>query len=164
MKTQLANYQFRYVDLPHWHRVAQEVFRDEMASILVSDVFVGLLEVHLFLCASSVFADSLLCHFGKEGSHPCGFHERLLGVILSEPPPVYAKETQLPTSSLLGFQHGILDQVLRFHQSSTRKPSFGYVGHIQGKVHVGLFWLYPTSLLCHSSWHVGNLQEISCCF
>ena len=30
-------------------------------------------------------------------------------------------------------------------------------------MHVRLFKLYPTSFSCHSSWHVQNLQEISCC-
>jgi hypothetical protein len=31
-------------------------------------------------------------------------------------------------------------------------------------MHVGMFKLYPTSFCCHSSWHIENLQEISCCF
>jgi hypothetical protein len=44
------------------------------------------------------------------------------------------------------------------------KPSLGNFGHIQGQVHVWLFPLYPTSLPCHWSRYVENLQEISCCF
>jgi len=57
-----------------------------------------------------------------------------------------------------------LDQLLRFHYSSARKPSFGHFRYIQGKVHVGLFQRYPTSLPRHNSRHVENLQEIGCCF
>jgi len=56
-----------------------------------------------------------------------------------------------------------LDQVLRFLYSGAWKPSFGHFGHIQGKTHIWLFKVYPTSLSCQSSWHVENLQEISCC-
>jgi len=57
-----------------------------------------------------------------------------------------------------------VDAVLRFHYCSVRKPFFGHFGHMQGQAHVGLFQLYPTSLPCHSSSHVENLQEIRCCF
>ena len=53
-------------------------------------------EVHTCLCTSSVSANSLLCHFGKEGSHPFDFHELLPDVIVSQPSPCYARETQLP--------------------------------------------------------------------
>jgi len=35
---------------------------------------------------------------------------------------------------------------------------------IQGQAHVGLFQLYQTTLPCHLSRHVENLQEIGCCF
>jgi len=56
-----------------------------------------------------------------------------------------------------------LDQELRLLYCGARKPSFGHFCHIQGQAHVGLFQLYPTSLPCHSSRHVDNLQEISCC-
>jgi len=38
---------------------------------------------------------------------------------------------------------------------------FGWFGHVQGKVHVRLYLLYPTSLPCHSGRHVENIQEIS---
>ena len=57
-----------------------------------------------------------------------------------------------------------LDQVLRFLYRGTQKTFIGHFGHIQGQAHVGLFQLYLTSLPCHSSRHVENLQEISCCF
>jgi len=59
------------------------VFRAEVASALESvlesaldsAVCVGWAEVHLFLCVSSVSADSLRCHFDKEGSRASGFDE-----------------------------------------------------------------------------------------
>jgi len=70
-------------------------------SALDSALCVGRVEVHMFLCISSVPADSLRCHFGKEGSRTFGFDEALLGVIISQPSPFYAQETQHPTSSLL---------------------------------------------------------------
>jgi len=57
-----------------------------------------------------------------------------------------------------------LDQIFCFHNCSAQKPFFGHFGHIQDQAHVGLFQLYPTSLPCHSSRHVENLQDISCCF
>jgi len=57
-----------------------------------------------------------------------------------------------------------LDQILCFLNCGTERPLFGHVDHIQGQVHIGLFQLYPTSLPCHISRHVENLQEISCCF
>jgi len=47
-------------------------------------------EMHEFLCASSVSADSLLNHFSMEGSWPYDFYKPLPGVILSQPSPFYA--------------------------------------------------------------------------
>jgi len=38
-------------------------------------VCVGWAEVHLFLCLSSVSADCLRWHLGKEGIQACGFDE-----------------------------------------------------------------------------------------
>jgi len=55
------------------------------------------------------------------------------------------------------------NQVLRFLYCGAQKPSFGHPGHTQGKAHVRLFKLYPTSLPCHSCRHVEKLHEISCC-
>ena len=57
-----------------------------------------------------------------------------------------------------------LDLMMRFLSCRAREPFFSHFSHIQGKTHVGLFKLYPPSLSCHSSCHVENLQEISCCF
>jgi hypothetical protein len=58
-------------------------------------------EVHLYLCVSRVSADSLRCHFGKEGCRMIGFDEALPGVFVSQPSPCYAQETQQPASFLL---------------------------------------------------------------
>jgi hypothetical protein len=74
--------------------VVQVVFRAKVALVVV--------EEHLCLCVSSVTADSLLCHFGKEGSHLCDFHESMLGVFLLSPSPSHAQENQFLASSLLG--------------------------------------------------------------
>jgi len=51
------------------------VFRANVTSVLVSAVWVALVELHLCLGASSVSGDSVLCHFGKGGSHPFDFLE-----------------------------------------------------------------------------------------
>jgi hypothetical protein len=67
-----------------------------------SAVCVGWLEVHLFLGVSGVPPDYLSCHFGNEGIHLLDFEESLLGVLLSQPSPLYALEPQHPASSLLG--------------------------------------------------------------
>jgi hypothetical protein len=43
--------------------------------VLESAVCVGWAEMHLFFCVSRVSADSLRCHFGKEGIRARGFDE-----------------------------------------------------------------------------------------
>jgi hypothetical protein len=60
-----------------------------------------LVEVQRFVYASSVSADSLLCHFGMEGSCLFDCYELLPGVVLSQPSPFDDQETQLLASSLL---------------------------------------------------------------
>jgi hypothetical protein len=59
------------------------------------------MEEYLCLGTSSVSADSLRCHVGREDSQTCGFDEALLGDSLSLPLLFDAKETQHPASSLL---------------------------------------------------------------
>jgi len=86
------------------------VFRAEVAPALElnlelalkSALCVGLAEVHLFLCVSSVSTDSLRRHVGKQGIRACGVEEALLGVFVSQPSPVHDQETQHPATSLLG--------------------------------------------------------------
>ena len=59
------------------------MFRAEVASALESalesaldsTVCIGWVEVHLFLCVSSTSADSLQCHFSKEGIWASGCDE-----------------------------------------------------------------------------------------
>jgi hypothetical protein len=77
----------------------------EVESALESALCVKRVEVHLFLYMSSVSADSLRCHFGKEGSRTFGFDEALPGVMVSQPLPCFAQETQHLASSLLGPRH-----------------------------------------------------------
>jgi len=47
-------------------------------------------------------ADSLQCHFGKEGSSTFGYDEALPGVMVTKHSNFYAQETQHPTASLGG--------------------------------------------------------------
>jgi len=83
------------------HSVAQVVVRPEVASVQVSAVSEGLVEVQAFVCASSMSADVLLCHFGKEGNRQCGFRKAYPGDFPSQSSTFYAQDTQCPTSSLL---------------------------------------------------------------
>jgi len=59
-------------------------------------------EVHPCLRAYMEAVYSLVCHFDNEDSPPFDFHNPLPGVVLSQSSPCYARETQHPTSSLLG--------------------------------------------------------------
>jgi len=61
------------------------------------------------------------------------------------------------------FCRWFLDYIFHFLNGGARRHFLGHCGHIQSKTHVGLFMLYPTSLAWHGSWHVENLQEVSCC-
>jgi hypothetical protein len=54
---------------------------------------------------SSASVDSLRCHLGKEGIQASGFDKAYPGVLLLQPTPCYAQETQYPTSSHLGPWH-----------------------------------------------------------
>ena len=77
-------------------------FLTEVALALVSSVCEGGVEVHLFLCGSSMSADSLRCHLGRERIRPFDFDKALLGVFPLQCSPFYALETQHSVSSLLG--------------------------------------------------------------
>jgi len=69
----VANCPFQNVEHPHCHQVAQWTFRAEVASVLVSAVSVGWVEVNLFLCTPSKSAEFFRCRFGKEGIRQFGF-------------------------------------------------------------------------------------------
>jgi hypothetical protein len=83
----------------HHHQMAQMAIRAVVAP--------GLVEVHPCLCASSVSLDFLRCHLGKEGSRPFDFREPLPGFFRSQPSPCNVRETQHPTSSLLGLRREV---------------------------------------------------------
>jgi len=72
---QVANCRFGKCELPHFHWVAQVALPTEVASVQVSAVCDGRVEVRSFLCASSLTAHSLWCHFDKEGIRLSGFDE-----------------------------------------------------------------------------------------
>jgi len=63
-----------------------------------------------------------------------------------------------------GLAGWFLNEVFRFIDCAVRKAFYGHIGHIHGQALLGLFQLYPTTLPCHSSRHVENQQDISCCF
>jgi hypothetical protein len=68
----LANRRIEIFRDPEWDQVVQVAIRAEMASELVSDICVGLVEEHPYHCISTVSGDSLLYQCGKEDSHWCG--------------------------------------------------------------------------------------------
>jgi len=76
--------------------------RGDVELAMESALSVGPVEVHLILCVSGLSADSVLFHSGMEGSRTFGFEEALPGVLVSQPSPCYAQETQHPASCLLG--------------------------------------------------------------
>ena len=90
------------VELWKSYQLGRVACRAVVESALESALCVGLVEVHLFRCVSSVSADSLRCQFGKEGSRTIGFDEALPGVSVSQPSPFCAEETQHPAPYLLG--------------------------------------------------------------
>jgi len=107
------------------------VFRAQVPQILV--------ERRWYHCTSSMFADSLLCQFGQEGSHPpasvnhcqVSFDRRL-----------HLFMPRTVNSSLLlfsDFGSQFLNQFLCFLYYGMWKFSIENIGHIQGKAHVRLF-------------------------
>jgi len=103
----LANWRFGNVELQHCQCVWQMpsagkvAFHVELPSTMELAGCVGQVEMHLFLCISRVSADSVRCHFGKEGIRPSRFDEAWRGVGILQPSPSYAPETQHPASSVL---------------------------------------------------------------
>ena len=93
-----ANWWFRYVELRNCYRIGQVECRTEVGLA----VCVEREEVQLVLRVSNVSVEFVRCHFGKEGIRMCGLDEASPGFFLSQPAPLYAPETQNPTSSLCG--------------------------------------------------------------
>jgi len=77
---------------------------------------------------------------------------------------VIPSKPNTPQLLYLDLGTSFLDSILYFLYPGVPKPYFGHFGHIQGKVHIGLFQRYMTSMSCHCSYHVEYLQEIRCCF
>jgi hypothetical protein len=76
---------FHLFRFPQRHLVTQVAFRAEVPPVLE--------ERWWFLCASSGSPDSLLYHFGMEGSWPSDFCKLLPGVFPSQPSPADDQET-----------------------------------------------------------------------
>ena len=72
-----------------------------------SAVCIGWVEVHLYLCISSMSPDFLRFHFAKEGIRRIDLDEASPGVLLSQLSACYAQDTQHPASSLLGLRREI---------------------------------------------------------
>ena len=155
-----ANWRFQKGELRTCYRLGPVACRAAVDSALESAVCVGRVEVHLFLCVSSVSADSLRCHFGEERSRQLGFNQALLGVIVSQPSAFCAQELNSPLLLFSDLGAWFLNEEFSFLECGARKAVFGHFAHIQRQAHVGLFQLYPTSLPCHSCRHVENPQDI----
>jgi hypothetical protein len=92
----VANHLLWSVEFANRRHVVQAAFQAKVAPVVV--------EVHPCLCASIVFVNYLMGHFAKKGSCPFDFHKALPGFFLSQPLPDYVRETQDPTSTLLGIR------------------------------------------------------------
>jgi hypothetical protein len=166
----LGKIEYRETEYVYRHiRVAQLLFRsshrDQMPQVAFRAKVASVMDdVHPCLCASSISVDFLQCHFGKEGSHPFHFRKPLPAVFWLQPSPCSSQETQHRASSLLWLLREGSGLVVTYPLLQHVKTLLWLVGRIQGKTHVELFKLYPTSLSCHSNWHVENLQDISFCF
>jgi hypothetical protein len=110
---QLANCILGITELWHCDWVAQVAFWDQVASgaevvlALVLFVCVPRVKVLLLLCISNLSADSLRCHFYKEGIRPGHFEEASPGVFLSQRSTFYTLENQHGSSSLLGLRFAL---------------------------------------------------------
>ena len=61
-----ASWRFGNVELRKCYRLVRVAFQAVVESALESTLCVRRVEAHLYLCISSMSADSLRCHFGKE--------------------------------------------------------------------------------------------------
>jgi len=74
------------------------------------------------------------------------------------------RKLNIPLLLFSDFDVWFLNEIFHFLNGGMRKAFFGNFARIQHQAHVRLFQLYRTSLPCHSSRQVENLQVISCCF
>jgi hypothetical protein len=86
--------------------VAQVVFRADVALVMV--------EVHPWLCISSMSVDSLPCNIGKEVSWPFDSHKPLPGAFTMQPANCYARETKHLASTLLRLRQKVSELVNAF--------------------------------------------------
>jgi len=133
-----ANWWFQQVELKKCYRLARVACLAEVELAMESALCVGRVEMHLFLCVSTVSAESLWCHFGKEGSQTFGFDEALPGVFVSHPSHFCAQETQHPTSFLLRPRRVVSLWDISF-------PQF-----LRAKGLVKPFWPYSTPGACRT--------------
>jgi len=141
--TRMAYHHFHNICFRQCHLVVQVAFWAEVA--IWAEMPPGLMEVRRCLCASSLSADSLLCHFGMKGSRPFDFYKRLPDVFLSHPSPFYAQETQLLASSLLRLRREVSWLVVWF-------PLLW-----RAKTLLWTFWPYSRQWACRTLLSVPNL-------
>jgi len=110
--TWMAYHLFHNFEFPDCHQMAQVAFRAEV--VVRAEVLPVLVEVCRLLCTSSVSGDPLVCHFGTEGSSQYDFYKPLPGVFLKQPSQLYARETELLASSVVGLQHEVSWLVVAF--------------------------------------------------
>jgi len=79
VRTRAVKYWFPIIHLSDRNLVGRVAFWAEVALFLLSDVCISGVEVHPFICASGMSADSLLGHVGNLGRHPWGFDEPYIG-------------------------------------------------------------------------------------
>jgi hypothetical protein len=116
--------------------------------------------MRLCLCISSVYADSLLRHFGNAGIQPCGLTQHSQVSLYRSLHLFMPRKLILPRLLFSDLGARLLDQEQQFLYFNVPKLSFGHVRHIQRQVHIALFQLYPTSLRCHSSRHVVTAEVL----
>jgi len=103
--TWVAYLRFHDVHFRRYRLVAQVAFGADVAFRAV--VPPVLVHVRWFLCSWNMSVDSLLYHFGMEGSRPCAIYKPLPVVFLSQPLPSSTQDTQLVTSSLFRLRHEV---------------------------------------------------------
>jgi len=104
--TWMAYLLFHHTPFTQGHLVAQVACRAAVPPVLE--------EVWRFLCPSSRSPNSLLYHFGMEGSRSYDFCKQLSGVFPFQPSLSDAQETQLLASSLPGLRLEVSSLVVAF--------------------------------------------------
>jgi len=143
-----ANCWFQQVELRKCYRLGRVACLAELESALESALCVRRVEVLLFLSLSSVSADSLQCHLGKEGSWTFSVNEALPGVFVLQPSPFSPLETQHPASFLLRPWRVVSLWDISFPQLR------------RAKSHLWPFWPYSTPGACRTFQAVPDLLAL----